>query len=76
MSAGSPPSFTPSPYEWTGQNLDGDILAGCAFFVFPVLAFYGSKQFRTSVTSASVLVVAYAAYLVRTPTPHTPQPRA
>ena len=56
--------FTPPPYEWTGQAIDGDILAAVAFFFFPVLTFYGSRQFVTSVTSASCLILAYTAYIV------------
>ena len=61
--------FTPPPYEWTGNDIDGDVLAAVAFFFFPVLTFYGSRQFVTSVTSASMLIVAYTAYIV---TQHTP----
>ena len=58
------PGFTPPEYDWTGYAMDGDVLAAVAFFFFPVLTFYGSKQFVTSVTSASCLIVAYTAYVV------------
>ena len=63
----SPPasaSFTPPTYEWTGGLLDGDILAACAFFFFPLVTFYGRKQLAASITASSCLIVAYTAYIL------------
>ena len=57
-------SFTPPPYDWTGGVLDGDILAACAFFFFPLVTFYGRKQLAASITAASCLIVAYTAYIL------------
>ena len=57
-------SFTPPPYDWTGGVMDGDILAACAFFFFPLVTFWGRKQLAASITASSCLIVAYTAYVL------------
>ena len=68
MAAANPPpamTFQPPPYQWTGDLIDGDVLAAVALFFFPLLTFYGRKQFFSAFTAGSIVITAYAAYLVR-----------
>ena len=62
--------FVPPPYQWTGNVVDGDILAAVALFFFPLLTFYGRKQFVTSITAGSCIAIAYTTYCVSTALQH------
>jgi len=59
-----PPHPPSAPGSWTGDPLDGDVLAAIAFLLFPLLCFYGRRHFHSGVTLCSMLVVAYISYVL------------